>query len=540
MPRGALMRCRCVQQAMGTNASLPTSAPELEACGHKAAMWARSEQEGIDRHAIVLAMSRPPEQNASTTAAPLHPEFTMLCWNAYLIPKWFVNEDNATCQRQAGRAIGIGSAAEALKADVVAMQEVWGSSMPLLERPLRDQYSVIPWCRSWGSTTLDTAAQYLSARGGLWMAHRNETAVFVDSRWRTFSVSNTRSKKGIVAARFRLYLDGMATAGEARRAARQELAFKAAQTLRDDTEAAAAANPVTRILSSITGGVAGSSGSNPTAPVGFQLEEALIPEAECVRNLIVVNVHLDPTNENGAIDKQMAEIAEFIIKDIAGDAEFCPSSKDVGVILVGDFNVAPGSPSLRILLTALQLRDLYAERQNGVEPISQNAAERAFQQGPGAASLPDGSADTTYDSKTNGLAMWTTSTRIDLQFAIDGLYDDRQVKFQRIECVRADILRQPRGQELSDHWPVLLGLRFASPAVSTAPTVASPATPLQPKSRPTSGSKASRGPNTPTPEKALGFGSPSSAVLTGARAQPWSKSNMTSPPEPWEVDTSAL
>lgn len=426
---------------MGANASglLPLGSSSnggpvsYEVVARQAREWGERCREGADRQ-----------------TSP-KPDLTVLCWNAYLIPKWFVSTENATCQRQAGRASGIGSAIVAIAPDVSCMQEVWGSSMPKLEQQISHQYSVIPWCRSWGFTALDTTAQYLASRGGLWVANRTDSTVFVDSRWRSFAASNTRSKKGIVAVRYRVYLNGMAAAGEARRDMAQQQ-YKAMSIFDDRRSSTGAAGGTT------TGSAAGS--ARGTGGNRNMLDEALMRDADAVRNLIVCNVHLDPTNEHGVLDKQVAEIADFLCKDVAGDALFCPATKDFAVLLVGDFNFAPDSACCRLLKSSLKLRDLYAGRWSKPDETSVG-----FDAGSDRVSLPEESIDATYDYRTNGLAMYANCGRIDQQFAVDGLYpgDGRSVTFARLDCIHAEIMRQPKGSELSDHWPVYLALRFTRP-----------------------------------------------------------------------------
>lgn len=127
--------------------------------------------------------------------------------NAYLIPAMSVNADNASCQQQDERAAELGRVILSSKPDVVMLQECWGAGQGSLERELTSRYDVVVFCRSWfGVTLLDSALQFATARGGLYFAH-DRTSVSNAAgrnvaRWRTFSVSKTRSKKGMLCVRY--------------------------------------------------------------------------------------------------------------------------------------------------------------------------------------------------------------------------------------------------------------------------------------------------------------------------------------------------
>jgi endonuclease/exonuclease/phosphatase family metal-dependent hydrolase len=131
--------------------------------------------------------------------------------NTYLIPAMSVNADNASCQQQDERAAALGRAILASQADVVMLQECWGAGQGSLERELTRRFDVGVFCRSWFSVTLlDSIAQFVMARGGLYFAHDKTTVTNVTEAargnvavWCTFKNSKTRSKKGAMCVRYK-------------------------------------------------------------------------------------------------------------------------------------------------------------------------------------------------------------------------------------------------------------------------------------------------------------------------------------------------
>mmetsp|Transcript_5943 Transcript_5943/g.13518 ORF Transcript_5943/g.13518 Transcript_5943/m.13518 type:complete len:303 (+) Transcript_5943:44-952(+) len=118
----------------------------------------------------------------------------LMTMNTYLVPAWFTK--NTSCKNQDTRAAGIGDLCVAENTDIVTLQEVWGSNTHLVQRPLENAgYFVLPGYSSWGHTILDTVAQRLGTKGGLWGAHKPSVQVL--DQWKhQFSISETRSGKG--------------------------------------------------------------------------------------------------------------------------------------------------------------------------------------------------------------------------------------------------------------------------------------------------------------------------------------------------------
>eukprot|EP01098_Paradermamoeba_levis_P009219 TRINITY_DN3827_c0_g1_i1.p1 TRINITY_DN3827_c0_g1~~TRINITY_DN3827_c0_g1_i1.p1 ORF type:complete len:349 (-),score=54.44 TRINITY_DN3827_c0_g1_i1:151-1197(-) len=129
---------------------------------------------------------------------------SLVSFNTYLIPSWFVNEHTYSCKDQDVRAQRIGQWARDY--ELLVFQEVWGSNVHLLEQGLGPDHSVLPFCRSWGNmpvlnylaTAVDTALFFFWKVGGLWFAHRRETFSVLRSQKINYSVGPLKQHPGIL------------------------------------------------------------------------------------------------------------------------------------------------------------------------------------------------------------------------------------------------------------------------------------------------------------------------------------------------------
>lgn len=260
------------------------------------------------------------------------------------------------------------------------------------------------------------------------MGYRESRAVHVNSKWHTFSMSNTKSKKGVVASRFLLAESGL-DAGT-------------------DEESSRSAGRMPQFPDA----------TRESAPGDERKEdrrgtEPSIPHLRPL-SVILINTHLDPTNDNRMIEKQCFELQEWICKEIAQDRDFCPDPKATALILVGDFN-APASFITR-QFTNMQTLDLYDDYWSSTRCPS----GLAFQAG----EHPRDRAS--YDGTLNSLVMWKSErARIDLQLAIKSVtlpHSSAVVEFANVLATTAEILYQPHGHEVSDHYPVELTLSISA------------------------------------------------------------------------------
>ena len=372
-----------------------------------------------------------PATGAALGPATATPLVTLTSMNAFLIPSLFVNADNDTCSRQTERAKGIGAWLASRIPDVVCLQEMWGSNGWAVQAPLaKVGVSPIPWCGSFGFTTLDSITQYAGGRGGLWVATRDAklpkpsphagarrgamsgddaTARWrvVGTKWHTFSFSNTKSRKGAVLVHLRL-----ANAG--------------------GTDAAAAA------------------GGSPS--------------------LLVVNTHVDPTNANDAIRRQCGEVVSFVSEALR-DATFMGAAvaapvaaggtqgsgthhANAALIVCGDLNADPSEKlGSAIFAEAFGLNASVAAQQNTCCVDLGEASPTKLVDGVAVKTLP-----ATYDGARNKLAKWPQEAhRIDLQLAFSRVGG---VALRRVTPVSAEVCRFPQGGELSDHYPAEVKFRL--------------------------------------------------------------------------------
>eukprot|EP01061_Rhynchopus_euleeides_P008603 TRINITY_DN1774_c1_g1_i1.p1 TRINITY_DN1774_c1_g1~~TRINITY_DN1774_c1_g1_i1.p1 ORF type:complete len:442 (+),score=128.85 TRINITY_DN1774_c1_g1_i1:86-1327(+) len=293
----------------------------------------------------------------------------VMTFNAYLIPGWLVDSNNATCTRQAERATRAGELV-AQRADVACLQEMWGSSVGCFEAAtLRSMEVVPPAQRGYGVTLLDTLAYFARQTGGLYATARSAYPM-LHHRSEKFASSNTKSQKGVSLAVLDVSL--------------------------------------------------------------------MFPEAPY---LAVFNTHLDPTNENGSQERQIRQLNGFIGRCVGQHIpEGVPgfSLGGCAVLITGDMNInsnaGEGSPVYAALVggrsaegQVLSVRDVHRE-------------------------WVGGGHTTTYCSRENSLATWGVGERLDYILAVDSV---NGTPAARVSVRSVEVLKQPAGQELSDHWPVV-------------------------------------------------------------------------------------
>lgn len=317
----------------------------------------------------------------------------------------FVNAFNATCTNHDERAALLGSVIRREAPDIVMLQEMWGGGQRALERALTSpsplpspplKYALPLWQRSWwGLTLVDTAAQFMAKRGGLWYAFktRGEEAFSPSSAVRevkgsaavgssaisypfrhTFSFSNSKSKKGVCVTKFTRH-------------------FVASN---DDSSREGNAHPTTKTL-------------------------------------LVFNTHLDPTNENRGIERQLVELGDTIRQVVSAEARAAhqrtadisstTATLPFAAVIVGDFNITPSD--------SLYTRLLSGELLDSIDGGGDNIASKAHGGGARQANphsivlkeliSPANRLVHTYDAK-NPYVLWPESAgRLDHVFAIDAV-----------------------------------------------------------------------------------------------------------------------
>ncbi len=101
--------------------------------------------------------------------------------------------------------------------------------------------------------------------------------------------------------------------------------------------------------------------------------------------------------------------------------------ENIAIVMIGDFNIPANSKWYNQITELFAARDLHAE-------FCKNARRRE---------------EATYSSE-NSLVLWDDADqRIDYCWAIDRLDD---YELMKLDVVDLDVLKQARGEELSDHW----------------------------------------------------------------------------------------
>lgn len=104
--------------------------------------------------------------------------------------------------------------------------------------------------------------------------------------------------------------------------------------------------------------------------------------------------------------------------------------ENIAMVMLGDFNIPANSKWHDDITKLFAARDLHAE-------YCKKSGKRE---------------EATYSSE-NSLVLWDgANERIDYCWAIDRLDD---YELMKLDVIDMDVLKQPRGEELSDHWAQL-------------------------------------------------------------------------------------
>ncbi len=159
---------------------------------------------------------------------------------------------------------------------------------------------------------------------------------------------------------------------------------------------------------------------------------------DCHYNLLVFNTHLDPwIVENRKI--QVNEIEDFIrttIDQIQKTPELQTDDwSKLGVLVVGDFNVKAETEEYQALFVSRSWKDLVAmAKENNEEDDKQTEM-------------------TTYDKDNSLVSCSEDHGRIDYVFGIEEM-DSKE--FLSLRCQAVHVVRQSNGEELSDHYPIVV------------------------------------------------------------------------------------
>jgi len=151
--------------------------------------------------------------------------------------------------------------------------------------------------------------------------------------------------------------------------------------------------------------------------------------------LLVFNTHLDANDVNNSREKQLVELYNFMahtFREIDQEPWVKFDFTQCAVLLVGDFNMPSNGEKYVQLVEMLELKDLHKEffENIGHQEMATHGGSNSFCPG------------------------WP-ARRIDYIFSVERFED---FNFLKVRCQHFKIERQPKGQELSDHWPQIASI----------------------------------------------------------------------------------
>ncbi|ORX41706.1 hypothetical protein BCR36DRAFT_587817 [Piromyces finnis] len=340
-------------------------------------------------------------------------EFTLSTLNTYLIPSYWTKFKT----NPIGRALKISEFYNKYQPDVIMMQEVWGVGIPEINSQLKENYSTFfdnrkDFKKPALNTAYNVSLNFVTKTGGLYYAQKPDIKLIWTDR-ETYNVSATRSQKGI---RGHLYC--------------MNEFFNNKTKIIDETE-----------------------NNNETTE-----------KDEASKYLVVFNTHLDAfDNKNKVIQLEQARkyiektlyqtIPDILSKQIEeSEKKVLPQ---VGVILVGDWNI----PAHHQLYKSHLVKLLGEETEPMVDFYTKH-----YQM--------EDDKDHTYDVKNSLVTVKWAKGRIDYIFGLNSLNkklilqseekNNRELNYELVplKCLKYDIIRQEKGKEMTDHWPIIAQFSF--------------------------------------------------------------------------------
>jgi len=340
-------------------------------------------------------------------------EFTLSTLNTYLIPSYWTKFKT----NPVGRALKISEFYNKHQPDIIMLQEVWGVGIPEINSKLKENYSTIfdnrkDLKKPLLNTAFNTVLNFVTQTGGLYYAQKPDIKLLWTDR-ETYNISATHSQKGI-----RSHLYSM------------DEFFRNSTKIIDETQ-------------------------NANEP----LEENVSS-----KYLLVFNTHLDAfDNKNKIIQLQQARkyIEKTLYQTVPDilklqiEASEKKNKPELGVILVGDWNI----PAHHQLYKSHLLKLLGEDSEPMVDFYTHHY------------DMED-DKDHTYDVKNSLVTVKWAKGRIDYIFGLNSLNkkliekseedNNREFNYKLVplKCLKYDIIRQERGEEMTDHWPIIAKFAF--------------------------------------------------------------------------------
>lgn len=153
------------------------------------------------------------------------------------------------------------------------------------------------------------------------------------------------------------------------------------------------------------------------------------------RYLMIFNTHLDPTSPDNRA-KQLYEIKNFMDRIWKNNRHVSSiGSQNIGVLLMGDFNIPSTSEEYNFLRETLGgPSDLYLDH------IKKTGKQEQW----------------TYERSNPLFTSIHGDMRIDYVFAFDSVAG---VPAMQLDCPQLEIVKQKEEELLSDHWPQVMTLQ---------------------------------------------------------------------------------
>ncbi|ORY57336.1 hypothetical protein LY90DRAFT_701653 [Neocallimastix californiae] len=340
-------------------------------------------------------------------------EFTLSTLNTYLIPSYWTKFKT----NPVGRALKISEFYNKHQPDIIMLQEVWGVGIPEINSKLKENYSTIfdnrkDLKKPLLNTAFNTVLNFVTQTGGLYYAQKPDIKLLWTDR-ETYNISATHSQKGI-----RSHLYSM------------DEFFRNSTKIIDET------------------------------PNANESSEEDISS----KYLLVFNTHLDAfDNKNKIIQLQQARkyIEKTLYQTVPDilklqiEASQKIGKPELGVILVGDWNI----PAHHQLYKSHLLKLLGEDTEPMVDFYTHHY------------DMED-DKDHTYDVKNSLVTVKWAKGRIDYIFGLNSLNkklveqseedNNREFNYKLVplKCLKYDIIRQERGEEMTDHWPIIAKFSF--------------------------------------------------------------------------------
>eukprot|EP01103_Thecamoeba_quadrilineata_P019436 TRINITY_DN7875_c0_g1_i1.p1 TRINITY_DN7875_c0_g1~~TRINITY_DN7875_c0_g1_i1.p1 ORF type:complete len:388 (-),score=99.21 TRINITY_DN7875_c0_g1_i1:68-1231(-) len=381
-----------------------------------------------------------PQTNSSSA------ELSVVCLNTYLIPEGWVEEYTKTCINQDQRAVAM--AEFCADKDVVCLQEVWGSQVSILQTKFENSHSLLhrnkSCSRSWWLAWVDRITGCC--------AHTLSEPSSPPSMWSKISQQKESFASLLDCGFFWLQANG-------------GLWFSAAKSLHSSESPIVGSGT----HSYLTGTWKMRLGVQATL-VDVTSKKWRSDDKKVYVLFFNTHLHFEDTyNRTEARTSQLREMVQFFRDIVLRNRLNLPFFSELNwkeqcaVVICGDFNTSYLTPQYEDITKVYfpGARDLYCELHPQVGLDGQH----------------------TYDPENSYVNFPDQPSRIDYIFLIDKLppeascdlpiHSDKMeehqqaiqqkeekdsIEFLRLKCSRLDIMKQPKGKEYSDHWPLLAHL----------------------------------------------------------------------------------